>query len=58
MALKLQSRDGRITPTGIRAVRQAVLTGENVHRADVLAIITAYVDARREADQLVSGGAR
>lgn len=48
MALKLQSVHGRINENGTRHVRQALLTGETVQRADVLAIITELVQARGE----------
>lgn len=48
MALRLQSSEGSISEAGIRLVRQAVSTGEHVHRADVLAIINAHLAMVRE----------
>lgn len=47
--LTLQSDNGRINANGIRHVRQAVITGEQVQRADVLAIINELVELRRRA---------
>lgn len=52
--LTLQSADGRITANGVRVVRQAVLTGEQVQRADVLAIINELVELRRRAAERVA----
>lgn len=45
--LPTQSREGRIDANGIRAVRQAVLTGEQVQRSDVSAICAAALDGIR-----------
>lgn len=47
-ALPMQSRDGRISAAGLRRVRQAVMAGDHVQRADVLAVITELVEARRQ----------
>lgn len=56
--LKLQSADGRINANGTRHVRQAILTGEIVQRADVLAVINELVMARMVLDRLEVAHAR
>lgn len=52
--LAMQSVDGRITANGVRHVRQAVITGEQVQRADVLAIINELVELRRRTAERVA----
>lgn len=53
--LTMQSSNGRINANGIRHVRQAVMTGEQVQRADVLAIITEVTELRRRLEEARSG---
>lgn len=55
--LPQQSRDGRISPEGVRAVRLAVTAGGQVRRADVLAVITELIDLRRRVAREAADGA-
>lgn len=50
--LRMQSRDGSISPAGVRLVREAVAAGAQVQRADVLAIITEYFRLLHESQRV------